>query len=369
MKAVVNQNRKYMKTNTILNTELTPVENNDNEVIENSLRELTDNEKSFQIINNLLNQDTDNKNQSLSIRGGLLIECAKLSLNDELNIHRCNVDNANTKTISKVEIETWIESIYDNGLSDFYEKTDFKSFKKSDGKFYSHFESLRDIALAVNFMIGNFHNASKQIDNIPLCKVGLINKMTTDIIYNVNEGNFYQGNKVYMRLDFLNSLQNNINYPIKDKVMTKENGFSESDDVISQLKYKLFSVNQIINIANTIINFKEVTKNDGIDTQVQFQNHFDDVTKLINSEEVKSNLEVINNHGTPKLLNMLDVYISTALVKKEYKIILDLIKQVAESSLDDKEFMKHLEKENFVFIAQSFTKNSQTPNQLRKLIK
>ena len=85
MKAVVNQNRKYMKTNTILNTELTPVENNDNEVIENSLRELTDNEKSFQIINNLLNQDTDNKNQSLSIRGGLLIECAKLSLNDELD--------------------------------------------------------------------------------------------------------------------------------------------------------------------------------------------------------------------------------------------------------------------------------------------
>ena len=66
---------------------------------------------------------------------------------------------------------------------------------------------------------------------------------------------------------------------------------------------------------------------------------------------------------------MLDVYISTALVKKEYKIILDLIKQVAESSLDDKEFMKHLEKENFVFVAQAFTKNSQTPNQIKKLIK
>jgi len=378
MKAVINQKRKYMKTNTILNTELIPLEN-DNEVIENTNQEnnppleLSEQEiefqKSFQIINNLLNQDTDNKNQSLSIRGGLLVECAKLSLNEELDIHRCKVDNANTKTISKVEIETWIESIYDNGLSDFYENYDFKSFKKSDGKYYSHFESLRDIALAVNFMIGNFHNASKQIDNIPLCKVGLINKMTTDIIYNVDEGNFYQGNKVYMRLAFLNNLQNSEKFPIKNRVMTTENGFSESDDVISQLTYKLFSVNQIINIANTIINFKEITKNDGIDTQKRFQNNFDDITKLINSDEVKNNLEIMNNHGTPKLLNMLDVYISTALVKKEYKNILNLIKQVAESSKDDKEFMKHLENNNYVFVAQSFTKNSQTPNQIKKLIK
>ena len=137
----------------------------------------------------------------------------------------------------------------------------------------------------------------------------------------------------------------------------------------NQLKYKLFSVNQIINIANTIINFKEITHNEGVDTQKQFQNNFDDITKLINSDEVKNNQIIINNQGTPKLLNMLDVYISTALVKKEYKNILNLIKQVAESSLDDKEFMKHLENNNFVFVAQSFTKNSQTPNQIRKLIK
>ena len=364
MKAVINQNRKYMKTNTILKTDLIPLKN-DNEVIENS-----NIESSFQIINNLLNQDTDNKNQSLSIRGSLLIECTKLSLNEELNIHRCNVDNANTKTISKVEIETWIESIYDKGLKNFYGKTDFKSFKKSDSEYYSHFESLRDIALSVNFMMGNFYNTSKQIDSIPLCKVGVINSLSMAFIYNANDaGVFFNNNKIYVRLAFLNSLQNSEKFPIKDRVMTKENGFSESSEIMGQLEFKLFSVNQIINIANTIINFKEVTKNEGIDTQVQFQNHFDDVTKLINSPEVKGNVKVINNKGTPKLLNMLDVYISTALVKKEYKIILDLIKQVAESSLDDKEFMKHLEKENFVFVAQSFTKNSQTPNQIKKLIK
>ena len=100
MKAIINQKRKYMKNNTILKTDLIPLKNG-NEVIENS-----NIESSFQIINNLLNQDTDNKNQSLSIRGSLLIECTKLSLNEELNIHRCNVDNANTKTISKVEIES-----------------------------------------------------------------------------------------------------------------------------------------------------------------------------------------------------------------------------------------------------------------------
>ena len=67
MKAVINQKRKYMKNNTILKTDLIPLKN-DNEVIENS-----NIESSFQIINNLLNQDTDNKNQSLSIRGSLLI--------------------------------------------------------------------------------------------------------------------------------------------------------------------------------------------------------------------------------------------------------------------------------------------------------
>ena len=76
MKAVINQKRKYMKTNTILNTELIPLEN-DNEVIENTNQEnnppleLSEQEiefqKSFQIINNLLNQDTDNKNQSFIV--------------------------------------------------------------------------------------------------------------------------------------------------------------------------------------------------------------------------------------------------------------------------------------------------------------
>ena len=45
MKGAINQNRKYMKTNTILNTELIPLEN-DNEVIENSNQE-----NSFQIRN------------------------------------------------------------------------------------------------------------------------------------------------------------------------------------------------------------------------------------------------------------------------------------------------------------------------------
>ena len=83
MKAVFNQNKEIMKTalkinkavdssNKAINTEI-------EEVVENSIRELTDNEKSFIIINNLLSDDVTNKNQSLSIRGGLLVECAKLS--------------------------------------------------------------------------------------------------------------------------------------------------------------------------------------------------------------------------------------------------------------------------------------------------
>ena len=67
MKAVINQKRKYMKNNTILKTDLIPLKN-DNEVIENS-----NIESSFQIINNLLNQDTDNKNLSLSIPSKLPI--------------------------------------------------------------------------------------------------------------------------------------------------------------------------------------------------------------------------------------------------------------------------------------------------------
>jgi len=373
MKAIFNQNKEIMKTalkinkavdssNKAINTEI-------EEVVENSIRELTDNEKSFIIINNLLSDDVDNKNQSLSIRGGLLIECAKLSLNEELNIHRCKVDNDNTKTISKVEIETWIQSIYDKGLRNFYDKMDFTKFKAFNSKYYSHFESLRDIALAVNFFIGNYHNGSKKIDQIPFCKVGTLEgNYTSDLIYTAEEGQFFGSNKVYMRLGFLNSLQNSVYFPVKDRVLSKENGFTETEEILSQLKYKLFSVNQIINIANQIINFKEVTKKDGVDTQEQFQNHFDSVTGLINSEEVKKNEIIINNVGTPKLNNMLDVYISTALAKKEYENILELIKTVAESSLENKEFLKHLHNNNFVFVAQSFTELSKIPTEINKII-
>ena len=210
---------------------------------------------------------------------------------------------------------------------------------------------------------GELINETHAINLFRICEA---NPKTTFSLYTKRHKVIYKALKTHKLPDNLILVYSN---PIKDRVMTKENGFSESSEIMGQLEFKLFSVNQIINMANTIINFKEVTKNEGIDTQVQFQNHFDDVTKLINSPEVKGNVKVINNKGTPKLLNMLDVYISTALVKKEYKSILDLIKQVAESSKDDKEFMKHLENNNFVFVAQSFTKNSQTPNQIRKLIK
>jgi len=375
MKAVFNQNKEInmksaLKINKAVDSSNKAINTEIEEVVENSIRELTDNEKSFIIINNLLSDDVTNKNQSLSIRGGLLIECAKLSLDAELGIYQCIVDNDNTKTISKNEIEKWIQSIYDKGLNSFYNKMDFKSFKKSDSIHYSHFESLKDIALAVNFFIGNYHNGSKKIAEIPFCKVGLMSNQTLPIIYNVeNEGNFFEGNKIYMRLGFLNSLQNSVKFPIKDKVMSKENGFIESAGIYTGANmYKSFSVNQIINIANSIINFKEIDDGKKIDTQVQFQNHFDDVTKLINSPEISKNLVVMNNVGTPKLNNMLDVYISTALAKKEYKNILELIKQVAESSLENKEFLKHLHNNNFVFVAQSFTELSKIPTEINKII-
>ena len=181
MKAVFNQNREIMtKSNSKLKIEY-PVENSNKaidtdikNVENNSNEELTETLKTFQVINNLLNNDVSNKNQSLSIRGGLLIECAKLSLDADLGIYQCIVDNDNTKTISKNEVEKWIQSIYDKGLNSFYNKMDFKSFKKSDSIHYSHFESLRDIALAVNFFTGNYYNGSKELSQIPFCKVGLM---------------------------------------------------------------------------------------------------------------------------------------------------------------------------------------------------
>ena len=213
-------------------------------------------------------------NSVLSTRGQLLIECSLITLDESYNIY---IPKVNDKfKISNSELDSWVESVFDGGLFDVYKIT-FENFKL---KFSSHFNALKDIASAVSFFIGNFHNAETSANAIPFCKVGKAsaNALTSDMVaysienkeFTLNDsGEFFENNRLYVRLNFLHNLENSDEYPIKNRVMTEGNGFSA--DMIKginrgQTTYSDFSINQIISMSNPIINYhKFVSK--GEDTE------------------------------------------------------------------------------------------------------
>tara|TARA_R100000742_G_C4235502_1_gene56191 strand:- start:113 stop:763 length:651 start_codon:yes stop_codon:yes gene_type:complete len=164
-------------------------------------------------------------------------------------------------------------------------------------------------------------------------------------------------NRVYVRLEFLTNLENSEEYPIKKRVMTEENGFSQ--DLIKtiergQTTYNDFSINQIISMSNPIINYhKFVSK--GSDTEKNaIENSMENLTDSINQATDKSNT-VLNSNEETKFINMIDVFLSKSLeTENGTETVFKTLVKIGKALSNNKKLAKFLDTKKFIFVAKQY---------------
>ena len=306
----------------------------------------------FTELKNLLINNAKNFNEGLSLKGQLLIQSSLITIDENLPIHNCVVNPEKDNTISNEQLEKWIESIYVNGLNKTYDNLTWKDFKKSDSEYYLHFQLLREIASATQFMTSRFYNASSKLEHLPLCKVDMIKNSPTAIIPTAESGKFMVGNKVYLRLNFLNSLDSKI----KKAILTTENGFDSrliKDIESNKTTFEEFTVNQIIDIANTVINYRFIQKSKSQTRDESIKSSVSDLQSEIQKAK-KDDVSVMNSQRWIEFNNLLDVIISDSLKRNDYKNIFSVLKKINESLSSNKDFYKFLDNEKFVFVARQY---------------
>ena len=340
------------------------VDTNIADVDENTKIETSQSNTPFTRIKSLLEKNHENIISDLSTRGKLLIECSLITLNDDYEIHSCKV-NEKFK-IPQSELNEWVESVFDGGLFDIY-KVEYDDFKI---KFKSHYDALNDIASAVQFMIGNFHNAEQDADKIPFCKVGrasanltkdhtmpVYTLETNDENFVINEtGEYFENNRLFLNLHFLTNLENSDNYPVKNRVMIDSNGFSA--DLIKGINrgettYSDFSINQIINIASPIINYHKFVSKGEDSEKSETTNSLKYLINTMNDTTEKDS-SVLNSDDQKKLVNVSDTYFSNSLVCKDYKGIYQVLEKIGKALEGNKELYKFLDTKKFVFVARQY---------------
>ena len=346
--------------------------NNNIEVVEeNTMPEISQENKldTLNRIKSLLEKNDENIKSDLSTRGNLLIECSLITLNNiDYDIYLPEVNDK--FKIPQSELDKWVDSVYNEGLFEVYDKISLAQFKAT---FKSHFTALKDIASAVQFFLGNFHNAEKSSGKIPFCSVGNMKEgdpqQTAKIPFSVDYSDkenpifirstdeYSTNNRVYVRLEFLTNLENSEEYPIKKRVMTEENGFSQ--DLIKtiergQTTYNDFSINQIISMSNPIINYhKFVSK--GSDTEKNaIENSMENLTDSINQATDKSNT-VLNSNEETKFINMIDVFLSKSLeTENGTETVFKTLVKIGKALSNNKKLAKFLDTKKFIFVAKQY---------------
>ena len=351
----------------------TAIKNIDTAIKKVAVNKLND----FEQIKPLIDEAILTEDKSNSVRSTLLFKCAMASLNPKYKIHKCAIVK---KAITRKELNLWVASVYESGLREAYNLT-MKKFKEDMPR---HYQALVDISEAVQVFMGNFHNANRDFNSIPLCKVWnrdglnhLISAINTDVklkTFSENqEGTFLKDNKIYMNLEFLKNLDNIVEYPIKDRVMTKENGFSEDviESIANGAKFKLFSINQIMRMASPIINYSEFKRKEGKTEQEQIEDNEDKASDIMNkiTEKNKSKYSsVVNSMAQEKFFNRVAVWINQSVFINDYKNIISFLEFVQETVNKNVALKKYLNENNFIHYSEQHTKNSNYYNQIVKAI-
>ena len=303
-------------------------------------------------------------------RIALIISCSEICLNNlnEFKIER----NQKTNHIEEKSLRKWIEKLYNKAL-----KTKFNDLVYSDFRVQNrvYFDALKDIALSVQFMIGNFKGGTNSLDKIPFCKVMLNEKNIVDvekgkdILVNFNSDN-WNNEKAIFQFEEINYKifirASSIN--LCDKTLVKDNLKIDSKDLPSnQIVYDL-SITELKEFAKTVINFS--VPNDDVTGDTWQKKIVADVDALtsqfvdfrrLDTDKDKTNAtkgleSFFQGNAKDNIHNCIIDFIKTSVAKKHFKEVFELVNSIhltfIELSKTNSEFKTYLNDNKEIFVYQ-----------------
>ena len=312
---------------------------------------------SYDNLHNILVENVDSGLKFNNKRIMLLVACSEIALNNlkEFKIVR----NAKTEHIEDKQIKLWIEKLYNKALKPKFNDLVFKDFRVQKRVY---FDALKDIALSVQFMIGNFKGGSQSLDKIPYCKIMLDDKGNNDIskgIINYNSDDWekaiYQyeeiNYKLFIRPNSLNLCNKEL---VKDKLRIDDKALSKTAFVYD------CTITEIRDFSNKVINFSkpnEDNKGKGKTWQSIIKDDIDNITtKFVNARTDKKINAFFKGNAKDNIHNMISDFIKTSVVKGHYSEVFELVNEIHKTiqtqSKSNKSFKTYIESNKQIFAYQ-----------------
>ena len=305
---------------------------------------------------NTLNSVVDSSNVFSNKRLELTIIMTEISLG---NLQEYKLEQEEkTHHISDKSQKLLVEKIYNKFLKKHFDLREFNtgdtSFKKL---FRSHYQAMVDVALLVQLLIGNFHNASSDIKLIPFCKIVKGNdNQKKSVDYNSAEGVYYDTDtnwKLYIR----NSAFNLVDQKVKDRISIEGVGYKS---IIANYNPTLLNVpiSDLIKIANTVVNYatekKETDQNWQTDTLKNLKTFTSDFGKRITDKDFDSIFK--GEQSTQTIYDFITSYVKLCVAKNQYEEIFGLISDIhmilIELSKTNKDLKAFIENKQYIFAYQ-----------------
>lgn len=300
---------------------------------------------------NMLNSVVDSSNVFSNKR----IELATLLSEIQLaNLKLLKINRETNHHIMDSSLNEWIEKVYNKFLKSYFEQKDFKTFK---GTKRSHFEAIKDVALVVQFLTGNFFNASSDVKLIPLCKVVQGNDNQKKIVeYNSSEGVYYD-NDTNWKLFIRNSSLSLVNQKIKDRINIEGDTYNAVMKNFNPILLNM-SMKDLISMSKQVINFAVVGKEGDKTWQADTLKIFDKLTSDFDAKLADDDVESIfkGEQSTQKVFDAITGYIKLCVSRKQFDEIFELVEDIHSCienlTKTNKDLKTYIEQNQNVFVYQ-----------------
>jgi len=312
---------------------------------------------SYDNLHNILVENVESGLKFNNKRIELLVACSEITLN---NLKEFKIDRVKkTDHIEDKQLKLWIEKLYNKTLKPKFKDLVFKDFRVQNRVY---FDALRDIALSVQFMIGNFKGGSQSLDKIPYCKImlnqdkgidmkkGIINFNSDDWnkgIYQFNETNY----KLFIRPNSMNLCNKEL---VKDKLRIDEKNLDKTAFVYD------CTITEIRDFASKVINFSQLNednKGKGKTWQSIIKDDIDDITtKFVDARTDKKINAFFKGNAKDNFHNLVSDFIKTSVVKGHYSEVFELVNEIHKTiqaqSKGNKSFKTYIESNQEIFAYQ-----------------
>ena len=300
---------------------------------------------------NTLNSVVDSSNVFSNKRIELATLLSEIQMS---NLKLLKVNREDNHHIMDSSLNEWIEKIYNKFLKPYFEQKDFKTFRSTKR---SHFEAIKDVALVVQFLTGNFCNASSDVKLIPLCKIVQGNDNQKKIVeYNSSEGVYYDKDtnwKLYIR----NSSLSLVNQKIKDRINIEGDTYNAVMKNFNPILLNI-SMKDLISMSKQVINFAVVGKEGDKTWQTDTLKIFDKLTSDFEAKLTDDDVESIfkGEQSTQKVFDAVTGYIKLCASRKQFDEIFELVEDIHSCienlTKTNKDLKAHIDKNQNIFAYQ-----------------